>query len=161
MKTLFLLLTLTLCFSPAVCLAWQGTVLSVQDGDTMTVAPGGDTRTPVSVRLYGIDAPEYAQEGGPDSTEYLKQQCPVGKKVRVIAFSSDKYGRTVGLVLDKDKVINADMLEQGHAWVYNRYCKQKFCRKWRGLEKDAKAHSRGLWRNTEAVKPWEWRHKKK
>lgn len=128
-----------LCCWPMQAFAWQGTVLSVQDGDTITVAPSGDARTPVTVRLYGIDAPELGQSGGSEATDYLKQLCPVHKKVSVIGYSTDKYGRTVALVVSKRKVLNADMLEQGHAWVYGQYCKQKFCRTWRKLEKNAKA----------------------
>ena len=30
--------------------AWPGTVLDVHDGDTMTVAPMGDVRTPLKIR---------------------------------------------------------------------------------------------------------------
>lgn len=150
-----------LCCWPMQAFAWQGTVLSVQDGDTITVAPSGDARTPVTVRLYGIDAPELGQSGGSDAADALKALCPVNMKVEVIPYSTDKYGRTVGLVASKRKVLNADMLEQGHAWVYARYCKQKFCRKWRKLEKNAKAQGMGLWREDAAVPPWEWRQNEK
>lgn len=158
-KYILPLLCLFFCCWSGQALAWQGTVLSVQDGDTLTIAPSGDARTPVTVRLYGIDAPEYDQSGGSEATDYLKQLCPISKKVSVIAYSTDKYGRTVALVVSKRKVLNADMLEQGHAWVYARYCKQKFCRTWRKLEKNAKAHDKGLWRDNAAVPPWEWRRR--
>lgn len=157
MSKYLLLLLCLLCFCPVQAFAWWGTVLSVQDGDTLTIAPSGDARTPVTVRLYGIDAPEHDQSGGNEATAYLRQLCPVSKKVEVIPYSTDRYGRTVGLVVSKRKVLNANMLEQGHAWVYGQYCKQKFCRKWRKLEKNAKAQEKGLWREEEPVPPWKWR----
>lgn len=160
-KYLLPLLFVFCCWPTTASLAWQGKVLSVQDGDTLTIAPSGDDRTPVTVRLYGIDAPEYKQNGGPEATAYLKELCPINKKVSVITYNTDRYGRTVGLVIHKRKVINADMLEQGHAWVYGQYCKQKFCRKWRKLEKNAKAQGVGLWREEEPVPPWQWRRSRK
>lgn len=51
--------------------AWPGTVLDVHDGDTVTVAPMGDVRVPMQLRLYGIDAPELEQKGGPQSRDHL------------------------------------------------------------------------------------------
>ena len=47
---------------PLPAYAWPGTVLDVHDGDTMTVAPMGDVRVPIKLRLYGIDAPEAVKE---------------------------------------------------------------------------------------------------
>ena len=52
---------------PLPAYAWPGTVLDVHDGDRMIVAPMGDVRTPLKIRLYGIDAPELEQKGGPQS----------------------------------------------------------------------------------------------
>jgi len=46
-----LLLIVALAF-PLPAYAWPGTVLDVHDGDTMTVAPMGDVRTPLKIRLY-------------------------------------------------------------------------------------------------------------
>ena len=59
-----LLLIVALAF-PLPAYAWPGTVLDVHDGDTMTVAPMGDVRTPLKIRLYGIDAPRAGAEGRP------------------------------------------------------------------------------------------------
>lgn len=64
------LLIVALAF-PLPAYAWPGTVLDVHDGDTMTVAPMGDVRTPLKIRLYGIDAPELEQKGGPQSRDHL------------------------------------------------------------------------------------------
>lgn len=63
---------------PLPAYAWPGTVLDVHDGDTMTVAPMGDVRTPLKIRLYGIDAPELEQKGGPQSREHLRSLVQPG-----------------------------------------------------------------------------------
>ena len=67
------LLIVALTF-PLPAYAWPGTVLDVHDGDTMTVAPMGDVRTPLKIRLYGIDAPELEQKGGPQSCNPMSVQ---------------------------------------------------------------------------------------
>ena len=56
MRTIFLFFLIFFCITePA--LAWLGRVVSVSDGDTISVEPvGGGAR--VKVRLHGIDCPE-------------------------------------------------------------------------------------------------------
>ena len=72
-------------------------VLSVGDGDTITVRQGG-TRT--KVRLACIDAPETAQRPyGQQSRQKLKALIPVGSTVRLREKTKDRYGRTVAEVL--------------------------------------------------------------
>ena len=73
--------------------AWSATVLDVHDGDTVTVAPMGDVRVPIKLRLYGIDAPELEQKGGPQSRDHLLSLVRPGQGVEVIKMSTDKYGR--------------------------------------------------------------------
>lgn len=100
-----LLLIVALAF-PLPAYAWPGTVLDVHDGDRMIVAPMGDVRTPLKIRLYGIDAPELEQKGGPQSRDHLLSLVRPGQDVEVIKMSTDKYGRTVALVAT-DRVLNA------------------------------------------------------
>ena len=124
-----LLLIVALAF-PLPAYAWPGTVLDVHDGDRMIVAPMGDVRTPLKIRLYGIDAPELEQKGGPQSRDHLLALVQPGQDVEVIKMSTDKYGRTVALVAT-DRVLNADMLEAGQAWAYPAFCNAPFCKGWK------------------------------
>ena len=153
------LLIVALAF-PLPVYAWPGTVLDVHDGDTMTVAPMGDVRTPLKIRLYGIDAPELEQKGGPQSRDHLLALVQPGQDVEVIKMSTDKYGRTVALVAT-DRVLNADMLEAGQAWAYPAFCNAPFCKGWKKLEQDAKEARRGLWSRKNPTPPWKWRQKRK
>lgn len=146
---------------PGICLAWPGTVLSVHDGDTLTVAPGGDAGTPVVVRLYGVDAPEEDQPGGDASTAFLRSLLPVGAAVEIIHYDMDRYGRTVALVVHDGHTVNGEMVRAGLAWVYPRYCKAKFCKRWTRRQKEARASGLGLWAESDPLPPWEWRRKAK
>jgi len=53
--------------------------------------------------------------------------------------------------------INLQMLENGAAWVFSRYQKDKT---WQDAQETAKQKAIGLWQNTEAMAPWEWRNRK-
>ena len=145
---------------PLPAYAWPGTVLDVHDGDTMTVAPMGDVRVPIKLRLYGIDAPELEQSCGPQSRDHLLSLVRPGENVEVIRMSTDKYGRMVALVA-KGRVLNADMLEAGQAWAYPASCNAPFCKGWKKLEQDAKEARRGLWSRKNPTPPWKWRQKQK
>lgn len=140
--------------------AWPATVLDVYDGDTMTVAPMGDVRVPIKLRLYGIDAPELEQSCGPQSRDHLLSLVRPGENVEVIRMSTDKYGRMVALVA-KGRVLNADMLEAGQAWAYPAFCNAPFCKGWKKLEQDAKEARRGLWSRKNPTPPWKWRKRHK
>lgn len=141
--------------------AWPGAVLEVIDGDTITVAPMGQEDSPIRVRLYGIDAPESAQAYGPESTERLRALLPIGETAMIIPMTTDKYGRTVGLVIHQGATVNLRMVEQGAAWIYPRFCRAYFCRDWMNKAKEARASGRGLWEaeaaGEKATPPWEWR----
>ena len=145
---------------PVSAQAWPGTVLDVHDGDTVTVAPRGDVRVPMQIRLYGIDAPELDQKGGPQSRDRLRSFAQPDQDVEVILMSIDRYGRTVAL-LATDRVLNADMLEKGQAWVYPQFCKAAFCKGWQELEQAAKNARRGLWSRKNPTPPWKWRQRHK
>lgn len=154
-----LLVMAALLLFPATVHAWPAIVLDVHDGDTVTVAPMGDVRARMRVRLYGIDAPELEQRGGPQSRDHLRSLVSPGQSVEVIPMRIDPYSRMVAL-LATDRVLNADMLEAGQAWVCPQFCKFSFCKGWQEIEREAKAARRGLWRQKRPTPPWKWRQKK-
>ena len=154
MKMIIVLLILCV---PITARAWSGTVLSVQDGDSITVAPGGDVSTPVSIRLYGIDAPERDQRGGTEAWRWMQTLLPEGKTIDIISYDTDRYGRVVALIQVRGHTINGDAVAAGHAWVYANYCKARFCRQWQKEEKEARQKRLGLWREEQPTPPWKWR----
>ena len=100
-------------------------VLRVIDGDTVIlhVDLGFDTWKKVSVRLYGINAPEIkgeSKELGFKSKEYLESLIPAGSFIKFHCIGQDKYGRWLGSLYKDDLDINKNMIENNMAVEY--YC---------------------------------------
>ena len=95
-----------------------GTVVSVADGDTVTVLDA--TKTQHKIRLTGIDAPEKAQPFGRRSKSSLSDMVYL-KQVTVETDKKDRYGRNLGKVLIDGKDANLMQIERGFAWHYKAY----------------------------------------
>ncbi len=134
------------------CLALEGRVVGVSDGDTITVLDSGN-RTH-RVRLAEIDAPEKDQPFGQRAKLRMSDLC-YGKLASVQAKGEDRYGRTIGIVSCNGVNANTAMVESGHAWVYRQYATSTFLFK---AEKQAKMARAGLWADPSPTPPWEWRH---
>lgn len=146
----------------------EGRVVSVADGDTVTVL---DTNNqPHKIRLQGIDAPEKAQPFGQRSKENLSRLV-FKKDVRVEWEKRDRYKRIVGKVwVQPDSCPTCPMtLDAGHAqitvglaWWYRKYAGEQSPHD-RGAyefsEQEAKAKRVGLWSQPNPLPPWEWRHR--
>jgi len=140
----------------SVCLAWQGKVVEISDGDTITVMHDGRG---VKIRVYGIDAPEKGQAFGNRAKQYASALF-FGKTVDVDPVDMDKYGRTVAIIRVGDKNFSEEMIKAGYAWVYRKYCNAPACSHWIGHEHDAKSKGVGLWTDSNPTPPWEYRKKK-
>lgn len=136
----------------------KGRVVKVADGDTITILDNSNRQH--KIRLYGIDAPEKRQAFGQKSRQTLAHMVG-GQQVQVDVLDVDRYGRKVGVVLVDDTNANAEMLRQGMAWVYTRYCKVSFCRQWQLMEQETARARRGLWIDPDPIPPWEWRKAQK
>lgn len=129
----------------------SGQIVSIADGDTLTMLV---ERKQVKVRLADIDAPERKQRYGTRSRHSLAELCHK-KGATVVNREKDRYGRTVGYVICAGVDANAEQVRRGMAWVFDRYAE-------RGsplyaLQAEAKNAQRGLWGDSNAVAPWEWR----
>ena len=71
----------------------SGRVVRVADGDTITII--NDQKQQTKIRLYGIDAPEKAQDFGNKSREKLASLV-AGRNIDVMVMDIDRYGRNVG-----------------------------------------------------------------
>jgi len=71
-------------------------VLSVHDGDTITVNSGWGKE---KIRLCGVDAPELSQPLGTQSRDKLRSLiAAAGNQVELMPVAKDRYGRTVAEV---------------------------------------------------------------
>ena len=132
----------------------SGKVVNVADGDTITILNAENKQT--KVRLYGIDAPEKAQDFGNKFREKLASLV-AGKNIEVVVIDVDQYGRSVGRIKVDGKEVAEEMLKLGFAWLYTPYCKIPECARWKELETQAKTAKIGLWANPTAQEPWQWR----
>lgn len=144
--------------APALLYAWPAKVVGVSDGDTITVLRDGHDQ--VKVRLYGIDAPEKAQDFGTRAKQATSDLC-FGRVVDVEPVDTDRYGRTVGLVTVDGQSVNRELLAEGMAWVYPQYCRVPACTEWKAVENKARVGKVGLWSQPSPAPPWEWRNGEK
>ena len=84
--------------------AWQGTVISVHDGDSMRVQRADGAV--VTIRIYGIDCPEIGQPYGKEARD-LTRGLLLGKTVEVTpAQKSKSYGRQVASIMPTVEAVN-------------------------------------------------------
>ena len=84
---------------------YKATVVSVYDGDTMTVDIdlGFRVQMRMVLRLYGINTPEVRgpeRESGLASRDWVRLQCPPGKEIVVESYKDKqgKYGRYLATI---------------------------------------------------------------
>lgn len=149
------ILLLTACSNVSANTFPKVEVLSVGDGDTITVRENGSKTT---IRLACIDAPESSQQGGKEATNYLKQLIPTGTTVGLRTVTTDRYGRTIGEIYRNGDSVNLKMVKQGQAVVYDRYLDACENTQDQFLEAEQKANKRelGFW-NQPNVMPWDYR----
>lgn len=130
----------------------SGRVVSVADGDTITILEPGHRQT--KIRLHQIDAPEKKQDFGQRSKQSLSDLV-YGKLVKVDVADIDKYGRTVGKVWVNGLDANLEQVKRGMAWVYEKYASDPA---YFSAERTAKSASIGLWNQPSPTPPWIFRH---
>ena len=129
---------------------WQGKVVGVSDGDTITVLHHGKGE---KIRLYGIDCPEKSQAFGKRAKQFTSNMV-FGKTVEVRPITTDRYGRTIAWVHVNKRVLNEELLTAGLAWHYKRYSSERHLAE---LEIEARRAKAGLWSDPHAVPPWDYR----
>ena len=137
----------------------QGKVVSVADGDTITVLDVNKTQH--KIRLQGIDAPEKAQAFGEKSKQSLHDMVH-GKMVQVSFTKNDKYGRIVGKVFLDTQDICHQQIKSGLAWHYKKYQNEQPLADrdaYSASELTAKSQQLGLWSEPQPIAPWDFRKK--
>ena len=138
--------------------AWEGVVVKVLDGDSIEIKRNGKVHT---VRLYGIDTPEYKQAYSNKAKQFTKRHVD-RQRVSVVEKDIDRYGRIVALVMSSGKLVNRELVREGLAWYYPKYClAQPLCGELKNLERKARKEGRGLWRDENPVSPMIWKRQQK
>lgn len=104
------------CSGTASCIA--GKVTRIVDGDTLYVDD-------ISIRLSLVNTPERGKPGYGEATAFTASLCPVGSSALVDeddGQTAGSYGRMVAKVYCGDEVLNEELLEKGHAVMYESFC---------------------------------------
>lgn len=130
----------------------EGLVISIADGDTLTILY---KQKQMKIRLAEIDAPEKKQPFGTRSKQALSDLC-FGKQAKIVPQTKDRYGRTVARVRCDGQDASEQLVRSGMAWVFDRYVTD---RNLYSLQDEARVARRGLWSDEHPIAPWEWRKK--
>ncbi|MEM4378763.1 MAG: thermonuclease family protein [Candidatus Nitrosotenuis sp.] len=106
------------CSGTALCIS--GKVIKIVDGDTIYVKN-------YKIRLSLTNTPENGKAGFNEAKSFTAKICPVGSVVMVDQDDKqpyDKYQRVVGKVICSGKVLNSELLDNGHANILTKYCKK-------------------------------------
>jgi endonuclease YncB( thermonuclease family) len=135
-------------------------VLSIGDGDTITVTEGSQG---IKVRLACIDAPETSQSPyGMEARKALQVLLPVGSQVTINSKATDRYGRSVAEVLKGSTNINQSLVGSGNAFVYWQYIGGCDRQTYSQLENDARLKKMGVWAVPGGIqRPWDYRKSRK
>jgi endonuclease YncB( thermonuclease family) len=161
MKTLRCLfaLILALCALPSAAFTINGKVVSVADGDTLTLLDV--SRRQHRIRLARIDAPEVghgrrepAQAFGERSKASLAELA-FGREARADCGAADPYQRSVCRVTVGGVDVSVEQVRPGMAWVYRQHARNAPA--YYEAENEARQARRGLWTERNPVPPWEWR----
>jgi endonuclease YncB( thermonuclease family) len=136
------------------------TVLSVGDGDTITVTEGSKR---IKVRLACIDAPETSQSPyGIQARKALQGLLPIGSEVTLRTKATDRYGRSVSEVLKGSTNINQSLVGSGNAFVYWQYISGCDRQTYSRLENDARLRKLGVWSVPGGIqRPWDYRRSRR
>lgn len=135
--------------------AMDALVIKVKDGDTLVVETARQRE--ITVRIYGIDAPEMKQSYGKESKNTLEGLC-LNASAKIEIMGADRYGRVIGLVCCNGVDAAAYLLSGGFAWVYEDYLDdEKMFEAYLESQRFAQEYEQGLWQDENSIPPWKWR----
>lgn len=142
-----------LSFSAALAEDYSGKVVSVTDGDSITVLHGAEKE---KIILYGVDSPEIKQDFGEQARKFTDDSC-YGKTVNVSVTGHDSRGRTIARIfLPSGKELNTELVQHGFAWWSDKYAPDDKALK--QAHSSARAAKVGLWSAPNPVAPWIFRN---
>ncbi|GAB6008977.1 thermonuclease family protein [Dysgonomonas reticulitermitis] len=150
-KMLFILFLFVSCSMTTEKGTISGKVVSVADGDTMTILTADKKQ--IKIRMLGIDAPERGQDFGTVARQQLNNLC-YGKTVIVEKKDEDQYGRVLGVVYVDGMNVNEYMVRNGLAWYYRHFVNDP---RLDSLELLARKEKVNIWSMKNPMPPYEFR----
>ena len=131
------------------------TINRIIDGDTLVANTASEEMT---VRLWGLDAPEMDQPNGDLSRQALAELAPPGAPAVLYPIAQDQYGRTVASISSRSVPTNVVLVANGWAYHVNDYDSQdNNCLVY--AESLARTRGYGIWKNNPdgGTRPWNHR----
>ncbi len=152
----FMLISLLASVAPA----HASKVLSIGDGDTITVSEGIRR---IKVRLSCIDAPETSQSPyGINARRALQVLLPIGSQITLRTKATDRYGRSVAEVFKRQTNINQSLVGSGNAFVYWQYINGCDRGSYSLFENNARLKGLGVWGVRGGIeRPWVYRRNRR
>lgn len=138
----------------------SGTVVSVSDGDTVTLLT--PEKRQIRIRVQGIDAPERSQAFGNVSRQAMASMV-FQKQVFAMCSSTDRYGRMICVLNVQGQDAGLSLVTQGLAWHYKQYEREQTAQNralYAQAEQYARSRKSGLWADPNAQAPWGYRRAK-
>lgn len=138
------------------------TNITVVDGDSVEGQFRGEW---IRARLYGIDAPELPQPGGPQCAERLEQLVRASGSLMAEVMDVDQYDRFIILLYPASSgrrdSLNLRMARDGYAYAFTRFGGGEIGVK--VAERDARESKRGvIWESGEGgERPWDYRSRQR
>jgi len=134
----------------------KGKIIKVKDGDTVVVLLGNNHQE--TLRLAEVDCPENGQPYGKNAKQFTSSQV-FGKKIIFYRVNKDRYHRTVAKIFyDNNKYLSAEIIKAGMGWWYFKASQNLDLKKDELIARNKKI---GLWSDSHAISPWEFRSNKK
>jgi len=129
----------------------RGQVLSIQDGDTLTVMVGNKRE---NVRLIGSEAPHLTHSvRGKQSRDFLGRLVR-GKAIRleIDPIRRDPSKRLLAYVYAGDVFVNLGLIRQGQAAMSKGHPSRKYADEYRKAQTEAQEAGRGIWEVKQLLK---------
>lgn len=132
--------------------SYSGKVVYVIDGDTIDVLFDGETER---IRFADIDCPEGDQPFGDSATKFVSELCLFKNVTVKNQGERDVHGGLIATIIVNDSVnVNFELVRSGLAWHYKEYSDKK---EFSDMEIEARKNCLGLWIDSDATPPWDWR----
>ncbi|MGB6083870.1 thermonuclease family protein [Moheibacter sp.] len=131
-------------------------VVGIKDGDTIVVLL--ENKTQQTLRLAEVDCPESGQAFGKNAKQFTSNAV-FGKEITFEETDQDRWGRTIAKIYYDDNLyLSAEIIKAGFGWWYHYYSDDETLGE---LQKEAEQQKLGLWQDSHAIPPWEFRRLKK
>ena len=143
------------------------TVTRVVDGDTVDIDIPDllNEKQTTRIRLWGVDTPEKAPRMHfADEATAFTARMVMGNAVRVDLHPDKdkrgKYKRLLAYVVvpESGEMLNASLIETGHAYADRRF-RHQYMARFVAMEDGARAEARGLWRDVRREQWPGWRQR--